>query len=103
MKRLIVLLALVATSGLVFLPACSTAPADPAGAGASSSDKDIAADIQDRLRQDPMTGRFPLSVTSEEGVVTLSGNVRSEAAKMRAVSVARGAAGVKGVIDNLTY
>ena len=50
-----------------------------------------------------MTGRYPLSVTCEEGVVTLTGNVRGEPAKMRAVSVARGAAGVKGVIDNLTY
>lgn len=102
-KRIIALLALVVASGLVFLPACSTTPADPAGAGVSGSDSDIVADIQDRLRQDSMTGRYPLSVTCEEGVVTLAGNVRGEPAKMRAVSIARGVAGVKGVIDNLTY
>jgi osmotically-inducible protein OsmY len=90
------------TSGLVFLPACSTAPVDPGSADASTTDSDIEDDVQDRLRQDDMTGRYPLSVTSEEGVVTLTGFVPTEAARMRAVSVTRGASGVKGVIDNLT-
>ncbi len=102
MKRPIALLALLLITGLAFLPACSTTPADPETAGVSVSDRDIETDVLDRLRQDPMTERFPLSVTSEEGVVTLAGFVRSEAARMRAVSIARGASGVKGVIDNLT-
>lgn len=102
MKRIIVLLALVMASGLVFLPACTTAPSETGSAGEASSDGDIEADVQDRLRQDATTGRYPLSVSSEEGVVTLTGFVPSEAARMRAVSLTRGAAGVKGVIDNLS-
>ncbi|MFH0909864.1 MAG: BON domain-containing protein [bacterium] len=96
------LLVLMAAFGLALLPACSTVPIDPESAAASNSDRDIEADISDRLRQDSMTSRFPLSVVSEDGVVTLAGTIGSEAARMRAVSMARGAAGVKGVIDNLS-
>lgn len=101
MKRFMVLFALMLVCGLALLPACSTVQDDQAAATAQS-DKDIESDIRNRLRQDSMTDRYPLGVASEEGVVTLTGFVGGEAAAMRAVSVARGADGVKGVIDNLT-
>lgn len=66
---------------------------------ADSPDAQLAADVAERLQNDPVTGRLNIGVTAMEGVVTLGGNIPDDNARIRAKGIARGTDGVKGVID----
>lgn len=74
-----------------------------AGCGtlAESAGSDVAADVRGRLSDDPLTSRSIIAVSVMDGVVTLDGRVPDESVRMRAKSIARGAEGVRGVVDNL--
>ena len=102
MKRAIAVIMLMLTAVLPFGAGCSTSGAPADVSGAAASDKDIVDDVIDRLRQDPVTYRYPFSIASDEGVVTIGGIVGYEDARLRAISIVRGAPGVKGVVDNIT-
>lgn len=65
------------------------------------NDADVTADVHTRIQQDAALKAAPITVQSSSGVVVLSGNVESEAARSLAENVARQVEGVKGVVNNL--
>jgi hypothetical protein len=70
-------------------------------AGCSRTDQQIASDVQAKINADTAFPDKQLSVTAANGVVTLSGNVSSDAARNAAANDAAQVAGVKTVINNL--
>jgi hypothetical protein len=85
---------------LAFLvAACSTS--DHA-ANDQKNGRQIVSSIDAKLSQDPDLKTLCLNVASKRGVVTLSGTVNAPVEKLAVEDVARNAAGVKQVIDNLT-
>lgn len=65
-----------------------------------TSDEGIAALANSRLNDDSMVGRSTLSATVENGLATLSGVVRDEAARQRAIQILRGTPGIFDVVDH---
>jgi len=75
----------------------------PAGTTAKGmSDGFIKARIYGQLASDSALDGSDINLDVDDGVVTLKGTVRSEAGRARAVSIAKGASGVKSVKDTLT-
>jgi osmotically-inducible protein OsmY len=68
----------------------------------AQSDPVILTQIKTQLAVDPDVSAFGIDVDVDDGVVTLKGNVKSENARAKAVSIARSVGGVKKVVDNLT-
>ena len=66
-----------------------------------SDDEAITTKIQAQFFLDPDVKVNPMKVTTSNGIVTLEGEVRSQAAKERAIEVARQTDGVMQVIDRL--
>jgi osmotically-inducible protein OsmY len=64
-------------------------------------DADIKRDVEDELRWDPSIDATDIGVAVHNGVVTLSGFVRSYAEKTEAERAAKRVAGVVGVADDL--
>ena len=58
--------------------------------------------IQARLFQDATLKRRDIHVGAQKGVVTLTGTVASDVEKLAVEGLARGASGVRQVIDQLT-
>lgn len=67
----------------------------------TASDKDITKNVQTRLGQDSRLKAVNVDVNN--GVVSLSGEVKSINASAKASEVARGVAGVRSVKNDLTY
>jgi len=65
----------------------------------SSADEDLIQVIYQRLGADPVTTGLDLVVQSDDGIATLYGRIDNSAARLRAVSIVRSTAGVRGVID----
>ncbi len=65
------------------------------------SDAQVASDVQSKLFTDPNVQSKQITVQSSNGVVTLSGNVGSEAERTAAANDAAQVEGVKTVINNL--
>ena len=63
--------------------------------GPTVSDSEISSSIKDAFKQDPELAAANISVNSENGVVTLSGNVPNAQTYNRAISLARGMPGVR--------
>lgn len=61
----------------------------------------ITANIKTRLLADPDVKSLNISVTTEKGVVTLSGSVESQAQVDKAVSIAKEVKGVNSVDNQL--
>jgi hypothetical protein len=70
-------------------------------AGCARNDQQIASEVQAKINADTAFPDKQLSVTAANGVVTLSGNVSSDAARNAAANDAAQVAGVKTVINNL--
>lgn len=87
MKRLNFLLGIVAAAALAI--ACA------------QTDAGITTKIKSKLAADDTVKAYQIDVDTKEKVVTLSGNVESQAAKDQAVSIARGTEGVADVVDNI--
>jgi hypothetical protein len=62
----------------------------------------LTAKIKSKMALDDHVSASSIDVDSEEGVVTLSGRVKSESEKQRALQLARETEGVKRVINRLT-
>jgi hypothetical protein len=93
---------------IVVVPGAQPAPASPpAPAQPSTADKGIPssasleAGVTSRLLDDPMLGTYPVDVKAENAVVTLSGDLPTQALKQRATTVAKSVTGVSGVINNI--
>ncbi|HZD93421.1 MAG TPA: BON domain-containing protein, partial [Candidatus Sulfotelmatobacter sp.] len=67
----------------------------------SRPDTEIASDVQSRINGDNNVPDKQLTINANNGVVTLSGNVSSDAARNAAGSDAGQIAGVKTVVNNL--
>ena len=95
-KRLGFIIALVATTAL---GAC-------AGTGQTSGeyvdDSVITSKVKTRLFEDPTTRAFGINVTTNDGVVYLTGLVDDRKEKERAEELAEGVKGVKSVKNELT-
>ena len=73
--------------------------------GPKVSDSDITASIKSAFKQDSELAAANISVTSDGGVVTLSGNVPNAQSYNRAISLARSVEGVRPPVraSNLTF
>src|ERR1700726_2689613 len=65
------------------------------------SDDDIKWDVEDELRWDPDIDQTDIAVAVKDGVVALTGFVRSYAQKFEAEAAAKRVAGVRGVANDL--
>jgi ribosomal protein L12E/L44/L45/RPP1/RPP2 len=65
------------------------------------SDAEITAEVQGRIHADATLAAAPVTVQSSSGVVVLTGNVETDAARTSAENAARQVKGVKAVINNL--
>jgi hyperosmotically inducible protein len=91
------LLVLCCLASLV-LPACGGGMGmRPATVNASNDDATITARVRTALLNDPQVAATRIDVTTANGVVTISGSVKSAADQARAIQLARQTAGVKDV------
>jgi hypothetical protein len=72
-----------------------------AGCNRAHNDAQIAGDVVTRINSDANVPTKQITVTSNDGVVTLAGNVTSDAERNAAANDAAHAAGVKTVVNNL--
>jgi hyperosmotically inducible protein len=89
-----------AFAALFFSISAMAGPA--ADAGAAIDDSVITAKVKAALIADPTTEAHAIKVTTEGGVVRLSGSVDSAAGKARAQEIAQGTQGVSMVRNDLT-
>lgn len=80
---------LISAVALVFTVACG------------ETDAGITTEVKANLAADESVSAFEIDVDTQEGVVTLTGEVESAAARQQAVQIARTTEGVRDVIDNL--
>jgi hyperosmotically inducible protein len=71
-------------------------------AEATTSDADIVANVQTKISQDTSLVGANISVSSQQGLVTLSGSVNNSAQVVTAISDAKTVAGVKDIKLDLT-
>ncbi|MCP5420716.1 MAG: BON domain-containing protein [Gammaproteobacteria bacterium] len=102
---------------MVLLTGCSMLPGGDGGSSSTTSsstasgqgkrpapnDSEITSSVRAALKQDDLLAGNDVDVTSDEGVVTLSGRLPNARAANRAFSVARSTDGVRRVISNLTW
>src|SRR5215470_16129138 len=67
----------------------------------SRSDSQIASDVQNKIFADSSVPDKQITINANKGVVTLSGNVSSDAARTAAATDAAQVDGVKTVVNNL--
>jgi hypothetical protein len=77
-------------------------PSQSAPAAAAPTATEIEIDVTSKLLDDPELRSHPVDVKVSGGTATLSGNVPSEALKMRAEKLAGTVKGVRSVINHLT-
>jgi len=66
------------------------------------TDTGITTNVKAKLLADDVVKSSQLDVATKNGVVTLTGNVDSDAAKTRAIELARTTTGVKNVVDMIS-
>jgi hyperosmotically inducible protein len=69
--------------------------------GATIDDATITARVKTALLNDPQVGGLKIDVDTTNGVVTMSGVVKSKAEELRAIELARQTPGVKDVRSTL--
>ncbi|HEV8611441.1 MAG TPA: BON domain-containing protein [Thermoanaerobaculia bacterium] len=68
----------------------------------AQTDAGITTKVKSKLAADDTVKAYQIDVDTKDKVVTLSGNVDSQAAKDQAVALARSTEGVADVVDNIT-
>jgi hyperosmotically inducible protein len=68
----------------------------------ASTDMGITAKVKSKLAVDDLVKASQIEVTTENGTVTLTGNVDSEQSKDQALKLARGTDGVGNVVDMIS-
>ena len=82
---------------LLMLIGCA-ATASRENIGESSQDAAITAKVQSSFMADPLVSASAIGVRTTEGVVHLSGTIKSEQERYRAIQLVQGVAGVKEII-----
>ncbi|HLW83033.1 MAG TPA: BON domain-containing protein [Candidatus Acidoferrales bacterium] len=72
------------------------------GCGTRVSDAQLSTNLKAQMFSDPQTNGANLQVAVKDGVVTLSGNVPSDAARLEAYKIATNTPGVRKVNDQMT-
>lgn len=67
----------------------------------AQTDAGITTNVKTKLAADDTVKAYQVDVDTRNGVVTLSGNVETTAAKEQAIQIARGTDGVRDVIDQI--
>lgn len=75
---------------------------DPRSVGTQTDDATLTAKVKLALLKDPVTKARKIDVDTVNGVVTLTGVVKSEEQRRRVLEIVRTTKGVKRVVDNLT-
>jgi len=103
-RILVGLLAMFAVVGIISW-GCSRTPSQPEHprtAGSAIHDAAITASVKISLAFEPGVAATEINVDTDGGVVTLRGEVGTEAERQLAVKVAEDAANVKEVVNELT-
>ena len=94
---------------LALAAGCNKTPNTGASTGANTnaaaqptSDQQVAVDVQAKILGDSAVQNKQMTINANSGVVTLSGQVGSDAERTAASNDAAGVAGVKTVVNNLT-
>jgi hyperosmotically inducible periplasmic protein len=82
---------------LLTLIGCA-AMSSPDGAGGSSEDAAITAQVRSSFMADPLLSASALNVETRQGVVHLSGTVKTEQERYRAIQLVQSVAGVREII-----
>jgi osmotically-inducible protein OsmY len=80
---------------------CAGTAMRPATASATTDDATITARVKTVLLNDTEVSATKIDVRTDNGVVTISGSVRSKAEEARAIELARQVSGVKDVRSTL--
>jgi len=94
-------ISVVPDAGPAASPTTGRLPAEP-GRDALLSDSAMTAAIKTKLLADPFVGGLKIDVDTTDGVVTLKGDVKTQAEKDRALAITREMAQVRRVEDRLT-
>src|SRR5512133_907663 len=92
------LLALALTGSISLVTACASSGH---AIGNSVDDASITAQVKTALLNDSQVNATKIDVSTSNGVVTMSGTVRSQPEQERAIQIARRVNGVKDVKANL--
>lgn len=90
------------TDNIVVSGTADAAPGMPDAQQAAFSDAGLTASIKSKLLADTTVGGLRIDVDTQNGVVTLTGEVKSQAEKDQALKLARETEGVANVSDKLT-
>lgn len=71
-------------------------------AGDKTADAAITSNVKTKFLADTQVSGLKIDVDTKDGVVTLTGNVKSQAEKDEAIRLAKTSKGVKSVVDKLT-
>jgi osmotically-inducible protein OsmY len=82
-----------------FLPGMALAALLAAGCG--QTDAGITTAVKAQLAADDTVPADEINVDTNDGVVTLTGSVHTDVARLRAVEIARDTQGVHGVVDEI--
>jgi len=93
---------LTVAPGSVAAPAAPAAGMQEASPTGAPTDAAITQAVKEKLLQQPETSSVNIAVDTHEGVVTLSGTVKSAEEKDQVIQVARGTQGVQRVEDRLS-
>ncbi len=72
------------------------------GAACAKSDPGVTTAVKAKLAADDTVKAYQINVDTKDRVVTLKGEVDTEAAKARAIEIARATDGVRDVVDAMT-
>jgi osmotically-inducible protein OsmY len=87
----------VGVMALLMLIGCATTSSRET-AGESTEDAAITAQVQASFAADPLVSASAIGIRTTQGVVQLSGTVKNEQERFRAIQLVQGVAGVKEII-----
>lgn len=66
------------------------------------SNQDLQKDVQDAIKWDPLLKSSEISVAAKDGLITLSGIVKSYPDKLQVETIAKSVYGVKAIVEHVT-
>jgi hyperosmotically inducible protein len=82
-------------------PSVAAMPGTPAEGGNASPDTAITQAVRQKLQEQPETAAEKIDVDTRQGIVTLSGTVKTAEEKEQVIEIARSTEGVQRVEDHL--